>query len=347
NHSSTPNFLNAHFKCIFVHRIVRAGELWQRKLVELQEQEATELLAQLRRQHHFENSQRTCISTVLSMIPSLRKSIVQQLESESLTAVLKSKPANKLEIWEDLKILGFSRAIVAVYSTSTLAVLLCVQLNIIGGYIYLDNRVENFGLSYGAQQRYLSSVEHLLGDGMESSFFRSPFLVIVESCRIDLHSSQINILLINGCCSYSCAVNLISGCSLLKFCFMVVLQARISTDEERTTLKLLDETRDMMESHDFNLVLQSCLDIGFARLMDNVGRFFEPSSAPLPEHSRVNSWLTNPSLPLAKLIPIFNGQVHSICSDTPNHFIQELLTMDVIENFAANLYEAFSTPEQL
>lgn len=34
---------------------------------------------------------------------------------------------------------GFTRSIVAVYSTCMLVVLLRVQLNIIGGYIYLDN----------------------------------------------------------------------------------------------------------------------------------------------------------------------------------------------------------------
>ena len=36
---------------------------------------------------------------------------------------------------------GFTRTIVAVYSTCMLVVLLRVQLNIIGGYLYLDNSV--------------------------------------------------------------------------------------------------------------------------------------------------------------------------------------------------------------
>lgn len=36
---------------------------------------------------------------------------------------------------------GFTRTIVGVYSTCMLVVLLRVQLNIIGGYLYLDNSV--------------------------------------------------------------------------------------------------------------------------------------------------------------------------------------------------------------
>ena len=41
---------------------------------------------------------------------------------------------------------GFTRSIVAVYSTCMLVVLLRVQLNIIGGYLYLDNSVGKNGM---------------------------------------------------------------------------------------------------------------------------------------------------------------------------------------------------------
>jgi len=45
----------------------------------------------------------------------------------------------------DLRPAGFTRSIVAVYSTCMLVVLLRVQLNIIGGYLYLDNSVTKNG----------------------------------------------------------------------------------------------------------------------------------------------------------------------------------------------------------
>lgn len=84
--------------------------------MEVQEKEATKCIAQARRQFHFESNQRTCnmtgrslnrglvkkeaefrlvsqflCFTVLSMLPSLREAIVTQLNSESLTALLKAK----------------------------------------------------------------------------------------------------------------------------------------------------------------------------------------------------------------------------------------------------------------
>uniref|UniRef100_A0A8C4SU35 Peroxisomal biogenesis factor 3 n=1 Tax=Erpetoichthys calabaricus TaxID=27687 RepID=A0A8C4SU35_ERPCA len=173
--TSTWNFLKRHKrKFIFAGAVVGGvyilGKYAQRKIRELQEREAAEYIAQARRQFHFESNQRTCNMTVLSMLPTLRDTIMQLLNSESLTALLKNKPPNKLEIWEDLKIISFTRSIVAVYSTCMLVVLLRVQLNIIGGYIYLDNSsVSKNGMVPFAppevQQQYLSSIQHLLGDG--------------------------------------------------------------------------------------------------------------------------------------------------------------------------------------
>lgn len=44
-------------------------------------------------------------------------------------------------VWNLSSCSGFARTIVGVYSTCMLVVLLRVQLNIIGGYLYLDNSV--------------------------------------------------------------------------------------------------------------------------------------------------------------------------------------------------------------
>lgn len=107
---------------------------------------------------------------------------------------LPHRPANKLEIWEDLKIIskpsgvtllfftwlffavcpltvripssGFTRTIVGVYSTCMLVVLLRVQLNIIGGYLYLDNsagrNMEVGGAALGRQTQPPEAVIDIL-----------------------------------------------------------------------------------------------------------------------------------------------------------------------------------------
>uniref|UniRef100_A0AAX7U7N7 Peroxisomal biogenesis factor 3 n=1 Tax=Astatotilapia calliptera TaxID=8154 RepID=A0AAX7U7N7_ASTCA len=318
------------------------GKYAQKKFSEIQEREATEYIAQARRQFHFESNQRTCNMTVLSMLPALKEAIVTQLNSESLTTLLKSKPANKLEIWEDLKIISFTRTVVAVYSTCMLVVLLRVQLNIIGGYLYLDNSVGKSTTTPLAppdvQQQYLSSIQHLLGDGLAELI-----TVVKKAVQSSLGSVSLketwSLLELEQQLNWIRAeVEASSRRSLSWYLLaddenVLADQACGLTENDIMTIKLLNETRDMLDSPDFTTVLKVCLNRGFSRLCDNLAEFFRPLSAV--------------SLPLAKIIPIINGQINTICSETPSHFVQELLMNDQVKEFAANVYETFSTPQEL
>lgn len=340
------------------------GKYAQKKIKEMQEREAAEYIAQARRQYHFESNQRTCNMTVLSMLPTLRDAIMQPLNSESLTALLKSRPSNKLEIWEDLKIISFTRSIVAVYSTCMLVVLLRIQLNVIGGYIYLDNTAisKNGTVPLAppeVQQQYLSSIHHLLGDGL------SELITVVKQAVQNILGSvslkeSLSLLHLEQYLqqirqevekpTMHRADNLKSVSPLC--CYMMpdeenvlTTQACGLTEKDATTVKLLNETRDLLESPDLSSVLNNCLNKGFSRLLDNMAEFFRPPNQDIRE-SNSSSSLSSVSLPLAKIIPVINGQINSLCSESPSYFVQDLLTMQQMKEFAANVYEAFSTPQQ-
>ena len=47
-------------------------------------------------------------------------------------------------------------------------------------------------------------------------------------------------------------------------------------------------------------------------------------------------------LPLAKIIPIINGQVNHMFTDVDNSYIEDLYKVGCVRDFAANIYEAFS-----
>nr|XP_033794107.1 peroxisomal biogenesis factor 3 isoform X2 [Geotrypetes seraphini] len=303
--------------------------------------------------------------TVLSMLPALRDALMQQLSSESLTGLLKSRPSNKLEIWEDLKIISFTRSIVAVYSTCMLVVMLRVQLNIIGGYIYLDNSaVGKYGPTIFAppevQQQYLSSIQHLLGDGLTEliTVVKRAVQKILGSVSLKHALSLLDLeqtlkeVRKEVEQSQEPSTERASGRSPLCRFMMpdeenpLTMQACGLTEKDVTTIKLLNETRDMLESPDFSTVLNTCVNKGFSRLLDNIAEFFRPTEQDLNQSNFMNS-LSSVGLPLAKIIPIVNGQIYSVCSETPSHFVQDLLMMEQVKDFAANVYEAFSTPQQL
>ncbi|XP_076011154.1 peroxisomal biogenesis factor 3 isoform X2 [Genypterus blacodes] len=321
---------------------------------ELQEKEAGDYISQARRQFHFESNQRTCNLTVLSMLPSLKEAIVSQLDSEILTALLKSKPANKLEIWEDLKIISFTRSIVAVYSTCMLVVLLRVQLNIIGGYLYLDNSVNNNTATLAppeVQQQYLSSIQHLLGNGLTEMMTVVKRAVQNSLGGMSLKQS-LSLLELEQQLGWiraeveSSSERPLPGYMLADEENTLADQACGLTENDIMTIRLLNETRDMLDSPDFTTVLNTCLNRGFSRLLDNLAEFFRPPPCNSAPSSAADS-LSAVSLPLAKIIPIVNGQINAICSETPSHFVQDLLMNDHVKEFSANVYEVFSMPQEL
>ncbi|XP_028296352.1 peroxisomal biogenesis factor 3 [Gouania willdenowi] len=364
--SSIWNFMKRHKrKFLFTGAVVGGvyvlGKYAQKKLRDLQEREATEYIAQARRQFHFESNQRTCNMTVLSILPSLREAVINQLRSESLTELLKTKPSNKLEIWEDLKIISFSRTIAAIYSTCMLVVLLRIQLNVIGGYLYLDNSLgKSTQTPQDVQQQYLSSIQHLLGDGLTE---------LISVVKKAVHNSL-------GGVSLKHNMSLLEVEQQLNWIRAEVeagtdrpLSRYMLADEENTlkdqacgltesdvmTIRLLNETRDVLDSPDFSGVLDVCLNRGFSRLLDNLAEFFRPSPGdPTPSSSPGDSApssmpdsLSAVSLPLAKIIPIINGQINTICSETQSHFVEDLLTNEQMKRFAAMVYESFSAPQEL
>ncbi|XP_076873420.1 peroxisomal biogenesis factor 3 isoform X2 [Brachyhypopomus gauderio] len=347
-------------QCATTIGVYLLGKYAQAKLQELQERDAAAYIAQARRQLHFESNQRTCNMTVLSMLPTLREAIIHHLHSESLTTLLKTKPANKVEIWEDLKIISFTRSIVAVYSACMLVVLLRVQLNIIGGYLYLDNSVTKNGTTPLAppdvQQQYLSSIQHLLGDGLIE------LITVVKKAvqevlgpvslkqSLSLQELEQQVLqvrqLVEGENHGSSNHRPLSLYMMPDEENTLAAQACGLTGSDITTIKLLNETRDMLDSPDFSTVLNTCLSRGFSRFLDNMAEFFQPPQGDLTPCSSPDS-LSHVSLPLAKIIPIANGQVHSICSEIPSHFVQDLLMIDQVKEFAANVYETFSSDHEL
>ena len=149
------------------------------RVTEWKEQQEREFIEQARKLHHFESNQKTCSITLFSLIPSLRDTLLDKLNSEEITSKLRdktSKDVNKIELWEKLKVLSFSRTITAVYSSCLLFVFLRVQLNIIGGYMYLDSMASRDGetsngrtvrVAEDLQKKYLALVKYLLSEGLD------------------------------------------------------------------------------------------------------------------------------------------------------------------------------------
>lgn len=121
-----------------------------------------------RKKQHFESTERTCNQTILSLSKIVNENILSSLDTELIVHELQENPENKLALWEQMKVMIFTRICVIVYALSILQVTLRIQLNIIGGYLYRDSVCEDDPLIDGElQAKYLSLCHHFVGPGIE------------------------------------------------------------------------------------------------------------------------------------------------------------------------------------
>lgn len=163
-----------HRKFFIVGALVGGGIILkkyaEKKLIEWQEAEMNQLLERSRKQQHFESTERTCNMTITSVLPQIQLAIGKSLDSDSITLLLKQKAPNKKELWEQLKIIAFTRILCHVYGNSLLAILLKTQVNILGAYLYLANQnpsKPDLELSPETQSQFLAASNHWLSTGIE------------------------------------------------------------------------------------------------------------------------------------------------------------------------------------
>ena len=163
-----------HRKFLFVGAVIGGGvflkQFAERKLLEWQEREMNQILDRSRKQQHFESTEKTCNLTIASVVPQLQMALSKTLDSDSITILLKNKAPNKKDLWEQLKIISFSRIMCYIYSNTMLVVLMRAQVNVLGAYLYLANQNPSnpdLELSPELQSQFLSASNFYLSSGIE------------------------------------------------------------------------------------------------------------------------------------------------------------------------------------
>ncbi|BFY99249.1 hypothetical protein BsWGS_02290 [Bradybaena similaris] len=327
--------------------------IW-RKIQQIREEEDRQYINFVKRQHHFESNQRTCNMTVLAMIPNLRNTLVKTLDTDNIKELLKMNPPDKLDLWEELKIMSLTRSLAAVYGTCMLSVMLRVQLNIVGGYFYLDSIHPQNGLKMEAgskstipqkvQERYLSLVKQFIDQGLVDFIH---FLRLAVTKEIGCLSLK-ELISLDNLTSILDHIRERVECGVDKptqslYPYLLTSEqvpdiSSVPSPEDALLEKLVSETRDILESTDFHTVLRESIDRGYHCVLDTVADHYKEQLSPEDSNSRIH----NVSIAVAKLIPVINSIMMKVCGDAPNQFVQELLLMEELKQLAANVYEAFS-----
>ncbi|XP_054273462.1 peroxisomal biogenesis factor 3-like [Macrosteles quadrilineatus] len=359
--SFIKSFLARHKKKLFVLGMFAGGAVLgtryaQRRFIEWQEKETKEFLERTRKQHYFESSEKTCNQTIIFLSSTLRENIVNHVNCEAVIQQLREGPSNKLDLWQELKILVFTKVCLLVYSGTLLVIALRIQLNVIGGFIYSKSTAPGSDPKFTSdlQEKYLSQCHYFLEEGMKEL---CPLVKEKVNCVLQDITLKQNMTLQhieNMFWAIQSAVNDDPRGPLNR---MPELLYGSGFEQGDTFIKgMMLDTIELLNRPEVKELASSCISRGFSHLVDRVSEFFLPDDknplSQVPSTTNTTNGLVkfahpnNFSRPFAKIIPIINGYGNSNRTDGSESWVSPFLYMEGVKTFGANIFESYSYSSQ-
>ncbi|XP_053615992.1 peroxisomal biogenesis factor 3 [Plodia interpunctella] len=369
--SSIRNFLHRHRRKFIITGAVFGGlylltSYAQKRLRAWQEKEAKKFFEMTRKKQHFESTERTCNQTILSLSKIVSESILKVLNTEDIVQKLQENPDNKLALWEQLKIMIFTRICVLVYALCILQVTLRVQLNVIGGYLYKDSVHEDEPLiDSELQAKYLSLCHHFVGPGVEDLIKQIEKAVkrVVEPVSLKKKITLQEVEQMFWSIQTILCTDTTEGNPVKNMVHYLVGHVEINEAKLDTIVK---ETMDILESEEVTSIAMTSVSRSFSSVIDEVANLFVTKSTPitkndleLNEHVVTNGALklgaplepfvdiNKVELHFVKLLPVVNELItKNTCRDNtniPDLLTQQLTLNDKLKLLGANIYEVFSS----
>jgi len=331
------------------------GRLAERQLVKAREAETALLVERTRKANQFSATESTCRHTLASLVPTLLTTVKENLNTEAVTALLRSKPGpeEKLKLWERLKVLAISQCLVVIVGSAFLAVMLRTQLNVLAGALYQQEMSTSSSerMSPALQQAFLNSSHHFVTAGLarlcrnlESCVMSNlslPLTARLTLSELEAHLTQLFEMVRgdqNGIFSDPAP------------CFISQEEeSTLPAQEKERLAQLLADSLDVLESEDTLELLVAVCRQGLAHLLDRVADHY--SVSPIQPHKTSNSTESDSdsgfvspasvALPLARLLPILTVVLEEEGGEPWLHHLQESPSL---QRQAANVYETFSFP---
>ncbi|CAL4101734.1 unnamed protein product, partial [Meganyctiphanes norvegica] len=286
--SRIKDILYRHRRKIYIAGVLFGGAaLFKRyveyKLIEWHNTQTKTILERQKKRQYYENIQKTTNATILNFSKSLKEVIIRDLDADALLQAIKEQPHHKQTIWEQLKNVGFSRAISVVYVSALAVSTLEVQLMLLGGYTFNDLCADGYAktpISSRLQEKYLAAIHYLIEQGLSkllvditratdrivSGLPLAHLLTIgqLEGILKEIHLSlrkEINLNESNGTCCLE---------PWSRYVMSVPISPDWESDEERVLYNMLLETCDILDSEDFSVVCDNLIQVGMNHLLDRV-----------------------------------------------------------------------------
>lgn len=318
-----------------------------------------------KREIHFENIINECNQLCQRMALKLIKRLQEVLDDTQLIEELSSKRGDtkvqsKVETWKLLKVKILTKLISEIYCICIQVCSMRVQMSIIGGQVFARS-TSTLESGSGSSSASVADLTHmkaytnyvsLLGSFYEQRFdcliqpieeaidetlraYSMDYLITIEDFKtiFDKIKRSISFFI-----SSPNSKNLFS----LETDQLDTYSEQLSQSDEEMLRGMLAETQDIIESDDFKQVLESSIEVGYAILLDFIlGAFIKMDI-------KLNSGFSNPNaiqVPLARILSQIRNNHRGRSLADQKILVNHLLSLDVLNCFAANVYEAFCVPK--
>lgn len=364
--SRLRGFLYRHRRKFFLGGILFGSAIFlsrftQRKIREWQEKEIKELLDRSKRQQHFEATERTCDQTILNLASSLRRAVVSTINTEVIVEQLQNGCDNKLEAWNKLKVLAFSKTTVIIYSYAMLVATMRVQVNLIGGYYFRDLMNRDKVLREDTSQKYLSLSSHFMKEGIEKlcEYVNEQVQKVTGNISLKDELTLRDVEQVY----WSIVSNIMMDPDKDPIRNLAKYIMCPQDDDDELIKKMTKETVDLLSSTEVRHLIQNTIASGFHVIVDHISDYFETGNktansdpVPGPSTAKDTVWQNQPCQsglfsfttarkPMAKIIPILNGQLLSVAKkgDMASDWLQILIFNEKYKALGANVYDAFNS----
>lgn len=347
------------FAGVLVGGVVGSVKFAQYKMTRWMEEEEAKYLEEVKKEKHFEKTQEHCFTIVEALVKPLKGTIYAEINTEAVTELLKKEKSaeRKLELWNELKILVFTRMSTAVYVTALSAAIVSLQLSQLAAKVYTNTKEGKPNTISDATQRWFLSISHeFLNDGgieLISKELNKICTDLTESMPLqgllsntDMGSlfKSIHQRVKNSerlCFSVS-DENCDNSLNIISAFVPPPSDMNLSLSEEGTLRKeLVDEIWDILDSSDCITVFDECITSAFdficVKFNNAMTANFKVASESI-DSDPTDVISRSFSLALAKALPLINAQTDAVCTEA---LIKKILAINLLSNFSANVFESY------
>lgn len=283
----------------------------ERKLIEWHDQQTRILLDKQKKRQHYENTHRTANATVMSLSVSMKEVISKELDADALLQAVREQPQHKHNIWQQLKIVGFSRAVSTVYVASLVSSAVHIQLMLLGGYTFGDlvhSGHAGIPISQALQQKYLAILHYLVEEGVPKLLQHVTQAVThiisglplnrpLTLCQLEGIFQEIKLDLAGeAVCEGDLQERRLAKLEpWSRYVLLAPVPPEGGTGDDRILYNMLIETNDILDCEDFSTVMDTLIQHGFNHLLDRIAEFYPLPKNQLGASGSNENWVDNVS----------------------------------------------------